>query len=150
MLARLGDEGRAATVAVFGDLHRNLLAGLRLSVFLPVKADAFRSTVGQAISLALLSFLLFLSQGYLLTVEPRAFHAEGLWSFAAIMFVYVVAIALRGVAAAEVSLGFEPSEPQIHVGSEIRPKLEALERRLEGLANIAADSGGKAPDLLPN
>ena len=143
MLARLGDEGRAATVAVFGDLHRNLLAGLRLSVFLPVKADAFRSTVGQAISLALLSFLLLLSQGYLLTVEPRAFHAEGLWSFAAVMFVYVVAIALRGVTAAEVSLGFEPSEPQIHVGSEIRPKLE-------GLANIAADSGGKAPDSLPN
>ena len=44
--------------AVFhaGQLARNLLAGVRLALFLPVRAEAFRASPGQFVLLALLNF----------------------------------------------------------------------------------------------
>src|SRR5258706_9599359 len=44
-----------------GQLARNLLAGVRLALFLPLRAEAFRASPGQFVLLALVNFAVWVA-----------------------------------------------------------------------------------------
>ncbi|HMH19766.1 MAG TPA: hypothetical protein VK572_16640, partial [Burkholderiales bacterium] len=53
------------TAMVWRDLRRNLLAGARLALFMPVRPLDFRISIGQYVALVLTSFGFWLAAGVL-------------------------------------------------------------------------------------
>src|SRR5258705_6326907 len=58
-------DPQAETDMLWGDLRQNILAGMRLALFLPVRALDFRISIGQYVALVFASLALWLAGGML-------------------------------------------------------------------------------------
>lgn len=77
---------------IIADLYHNLLNGLRLCLFLSVRQDGFRVSLGQASLWTLLFLVTAAAEHYLLTDETRQFHPAGLNAMAMGLFSCLAAV----------------------------------------------------------